>query len=150
MERVRELGDASVPFAFDVHAMIHSDNAPALEAELHRRFAQFQVNKVNRRKEFFRLKLQDIRAAVGELDQEVKWTLAAEARDYKETLLMERRMSDDPGFREKWAESQADYESWLPFGRDEDADEAEPVTDGVAGREKSLARRRGPARRATS
>ncbi len=110
-ERVRELGDASVPFGFDVHAMIRSEDAPALEADLHRRFAPFQVNKANRRKEFFRVKLRDIQAAVAEGDGEVRWTLAAEAKDYRETLAMERRMVADPAYRDRWADSQAVFES---------------------------------------
>lgn len=53
LDRVRELGDASVPFPFDVHAMIYCEDAPKLETELHRFFVQNQVNKVNPRKEFF-------------------------------------------------------------------------------------------------
>ena len=52
-DRIRELGDASVPFEFDVHAMIFTDDAPALERSLHKRFALSQVNKINGRKEFF-------------------------------------------------------------------------------------------------
>ncbi|UYG15803.1 DUF4041 domain-containing protein [Brachybacterium huguangmaarense] len=54
MDRVRELGDASVPFGFDVHALFFSDDAVAVEAELHRRFAAARVNRVNLRREFFR------------------------------------------------------------------------------------------------
>ena len=61
-DRVRELGDASVPFSFDVHAMIPSQDAPALEHALHKRFVRSQMNKVNPRKEFFRLSLQEVRA----------------------------------------------------------------------------------------
>jgi hypothetical protein len=61
LDRVRELGDASVPFAFDVHAMIWSEDAPRLENALHKHFVRTQVNKVNPRKEFFRLSLPDIR-----------------------------------------------------------------------------------------
>ena len=53
-DRVRELGDSSVPFGFDVHAMILSDDAPALELKLHKHFVFRQLNKVNPRKEFFR------------------------------------------------------------------------------------------------
>ena len=59
MDRVKELGDASVPFSFDVHAMIYSDDAPALEKSLHRVFDDKSVNKVNPRKEFFKLPLID-------------------------------------------------------------------------------------------
>ena len=57
---IRELGDASVPFHFDIHAMIFSDDAPALERKLHEIFETKRVNLVNRRKEFFKISLEDI------------------------------------------------------------------------------------------
>ena len=75
-ERVRELGDASVPFPFDVHAMLKSEDAPALETTLHRRFVEKQVNKVNKRKEFFRLSLEELKEVVDELGIECTWTMA--------------------------------------------------------------------------
>lgn len=53
MDRVRELGDASVPFGFDVHALFFSNDAVGVEAELHRRFAHSRVNRVNLRREYF-------------------------------------------------------------------------------------------------
>jgi hypothetical protein len=53
MDRVRELGDASVPFGFDVHALFFSDDAVGVEAELHRRFAHSRVNRINLRREYF-------------------------------------------------------------------------------------------------
>jgi len=129
LDRVKELGDASVPFAFDVHAMIYSEDAPALETALHRRFLQNQVNKVNRRKEFFRLRLQDIRDAMDEMNQEVKWTMAAEAKDYHETLAMERHMQEDPEFRKQWTASEAAYEARMPVDDegDETMQEDEPL-----------------------
>jgi vacuolar-type H+-ATPase subunit H len=130
LDRVKELGDASVPFAFDVHAMIYSQDAPALETALHRRFLQDQVNKVNRRKEFFRLTLQDIRSVIDEMKQEVKWTIAAEAKDYRETLAMERQMQEDPEFRRRWAQSEAAYESRLPL--DEEGDETVQEDEDIA------------------
>lgn len=130
LDRVRELGDASVPFPFDVHAMIYSENAPALESALHQRFVQFQVNKVNRRKEFFRLKLQEVRAAIEEMKFEAKWTLAAEARDYRDTLAMEGQMRDDPEFRRRWAEDQVTYEATPRF--DDEGDEAMQEDEAVA------------------
>lgn len=61
MDRVRELGDASVPFSFDVHALFFSEDAVGVEAELHRRFAEQRVNKVNLRREFFYVTPQQVR-----------------------------------------------------------------------------------------
>lgn len=66
MERVTELGDASVPFPFDVHAMIYSEDAPALETALHRAFERKKLNMVNGRKEFFRVSLEEIKRQVSE------------------------------------------------------------------------------------
>lgn len=66
MDRVKELGDASVPFAFDVHTMIFSDDAPKLENILHETFRKYQVNKVNNRKEFFKISLDKIEKVVKE------------------------------------------------------------------------------------
>lgn len=89
LDRVKELGDASVPFLFDVHAMIFSDNAPELEAELHKIFENERVNKVNLRKEFFRLSLSQIKDHLDQKGIEAKWTLAAEAMEYRETQALE-------------------------------------------------------------
>lgn len=73
MERVRELGDASVPFPFRVHAFIFSNDAPALEHSLHQRFASFRMNPYNFYKEFFRVPLDDIRQEVTRLGYDVCW-----------------------------------------------------------------------------
>ncbi|NUJ57313.1 DUF4041 domain-containing protein [Cobetia marina] len=81
MDRVKELGDASVPFSFDVHALIFSDDAPAMETALHRKFSHHRVNAVNLRKEFFHVELSSIREAVIEIghgDADFKTTIAAE------------------------------------------------------------------------
>jgi hypothetical protein len=67
LDRVRELGDASVPFAFDVHAMIYSDDAPSLENH-HKVFNGKQVNKVNSRKEFFNVGIKDIKSTVANMN----------------------------------------------------------------------------------
>ncbi|ASJ73412.1 DUF4041 domain-containing protein [Granulosicoccus antarcticus] len=67
MDRVKELGDASVPFSFDVHGIIYSEDAPKLENELHRHFDGKRVNVVNNRKEFFRVELNQIEVAINEL-----------------------------------------------------------------------------------
>ena len=104
LDRVRELGDASVPFAFDVHAIIESDDAPALEHQLHRELALMQMNKVNPRKEFFRASLSDIKALVERHGLKVTWTMAAEAAEYRETLAIEERMKTDPAAKAQWEE----------------------------------------------
>lgn len=86
MDRVKELGDASVPFSFDVHAMIYVEDAPALENALHREFNERRVNLVNHRKEFFNVELNEIRRAVQNIaghEAEFKTTIAAE--DYFES-----------------------------------------------------------------
>ena len=102
-ERIDELGDASVPFSFDVHAWIESDNAPVLEHRLQKCFLAKQVNKINSRKEFFRVKLEEIREEVEKLKQgeefTVKgWTELAAATQYRETLDIESH----PEKLEKW------------------------------------------------
>lgn len=85
-DRVNELGDASVPFKFDIHAMIASDDAPALENKLHEIFKTKSVNRVNYRKEFFRVTLDEIEQAVRECtNADIVFTKIAEAREYKET-----------------------------------------------------------------
>lgn len=104
MDRVRELGDASVPFSFDVHAIIESDDAPALEHALHQELAMMQVNKVNPRKEFFRANLSDIRSLVEKRGLEAKWTMVAEAAEFRETQAIEERMKNDPDAQKQWAE----------------------------------------------
>lgn len=87
MDRVDELGDASVPFNFDVHAMIFSDDAPALEAALHRAFDSRKVNMVNTRREFFNVTLEEIEAEVKKnYDKTVEFTKFAPAEQYRESL----------------------------------------------------------------
>jgi hypothetical protein len=91
MDRIKELGDASVPFEFDVHAMIFSDDAPSLEKELHRHFEDSRLNKVNMRKEFFRAPLAEIRNEIEQKGVDVHWTMMAEAREYHESLAISRK-----------------------------------------------------------
>lgn len=90
-DRVNELGDASVPFPFDIHAMISSDDAPKLETYLHTKFSDYQVNKVNPRKEFFRVSLSEIKRVSQEFGLEAHWTMHAEAQDYRETRAIEMK-----------------------------------------------------------
>lgn len=89
-DRVTELGDASVPFSFDIHAMIYSVDAPTLEKTLHRKFVNNQVNKVNPRKEFFGVTLAEIREAIEDMGIKAHWTMTAEAREYYESQNMTR------------------------------------------------------------
>lgn len=98
-ERVKELGDASVPFIFDVHAMIFSEDAPSLEKELHSKFDRYKVNMVNSRKEFFRVDLGEVRAVCDDLGVEVDFTMTAEARDFRETISIIK--SEESGSRMK-------------------------------------------------
>lgn len=107
MDRVRELGDASVPFSFDVHAIIESDDAPALETGLHKALALMQVNKVNPRKEFFRVNLSDIRRMVENMGLTANWTMEAAATEYRETLAIEENMKSDPEAKRRWEEYNA-------------------------------------------
>ncbi|MDO6765566.1 DUF4041 domain-containing protein [Agarivorans sp. 1_MG-2023] len=89
MDRVKELGDASVPFSFDVHAMIHTKDAPSLEKGLHRQFDNKRLNMVNRRKEFFNVDLAEIKQAVEQFsNEEASFIETAVAQDYYETKAM--------------------------------------------------------------
>lgn len=87
-ERVKELGDASVPFPFDVHMMISCENAPSLENALHRRFLKHQINKTNPRKEFFQTDIASIVEVVREHHGEVDYIADAEALQYRQSLTM--------------------------------------------------------------
>jgi len=120
-DRIRELGDASVPFEFDVHAMIFSEDAPGLEKQLHRHFLRQQVNKVNPRKEFFRLGITDIKQELEVLGVQTQWTMAAQAREYRETLQIEQQILENPAVAAEWTRHQMEYE--------EVADEAEAAID---------------------
>ena len=92
-ERVDELGDASVPFNFDIHAMIFSDDAPRLEAALHRAFEGRKLNMVNQRREFFRVTLDEIKEVVkANFDKTVEFVDVAEAEQYRTSEKMRMEM----------------------------------------------------------
>ena len=110
-DRVRELSSASVPFPFEIHAMIWSEDAPALENMLHKKFALSQLNKVNFRKEFFKLSLAEIRAELEKSDLHVKWTITSEASEYRESLAIEKVIQEDSQAREDWLNHQLDINS---------------------------------------
>lgn len=87
MERVDELGDASVPFKFDVHAMIFSDDAPKLESALHRAFENKKVNMINSRREFFKVSLDEIEEVVkNNYDKTVEFERTPQAEQYRESI----------------------------------------------------------------
>lgn len=87
MERIFELGGASVPFPFDLHAMLYSDNAPELETGLHHLFADRRVNLVNARREFYRdIELGEIETFVRTKGLSAQFIKDAEAREYRETI----------------------------------------------------------------
>lgn len=97
MERIDELGDASVPFWFDVHAMVFSENAPALEAKLHERFAAGRLNKVNGRKEFFRADIREIESVIrANYDAVVEIVHEAPAEQYRESLRISATKQTEP------------------------------------------------------
>jgi len=106
LERIDELGDASVPFPFDVHAMIEADDAPALEHALHNHFVIDRVNKVNHRKEFFKVDIARLRDEIASLGLSASWTIAAEAREFRETKKIEELIAQDPKARESWVKRQ--------------------------------------------
>lgn len=89
-ERIDELGDASVPFNFDVHALIFSEDAPKLEAALHHAFEQNKVNRINSRREFFKVPLDDIKKEVRKnFDKTVEWVDIADAEQFRQSVSME-------------------------------------------------------------
>ena len=85
-DRVKELGDASVPFQFDIHAMIYSEDAPTLENELHKSFTNNKVNMLNYRKEFFNVSIDEIEQKVKEIGIDAEFQKIPEAMEYRETI----------------------------------------------------------------
>ena len=93
-DRIRELGDASVPFLFDTHALIYSEDAPALERALHNEFDTARVNATNFRKEFFRANLDQIEGAVRRVAPQASFFRNREAQEYRETLAKRRQAAE--------------------------------------------------------
>jgi hypothetical protein len=89
MERIHELSGAAVPFPYDVHMMISSEDAPALENALHKDFHRMRLNKVNFRKEFFRIDLDTIRQLVEKYHGKVDYLAEPEALEYHNSIEME-------------------------------------------------------------
>lgn len=95
MDRVLELGDASVPFRFDVHAMIYSDNAPELENKLHKTFHKKRLNHVNLRREYFDITLEEIENVVKENYSEVEFIKIAEASEFRESRVIRKKLENN-------------------------------------------------------
>lgn len=89
-ERIDELGDASVPFPFDVHSFIFSDDAAALEHKIHTILNDRRVNKVNLRKEFFHISLDELESLVGELAPTAEFKRTMLAEQYRQSLSIDR------------------------------------------------------------
>ena len=90
MDRVRELSSASVPFEFDVHAMIFSSDAPELETMLHHHFSDKAINKINPRKEFYRTNIDEIEKVVKEnYNDTVQFIKVPVAVEYRQSLNMQ-------------------------------------------------------------
>jgi hypothetical protein len=90
-ERVDELSGASVPFPFDIHAMIETDDAPQLEFEMHQKFGNARMNKINLRKEFYRIGIGEVRSFLEEkgLLEKSHFTLKALAKEYRDSLIID-------------------------------------------------------------
>jgi hypothetical protein len=96
MDRVYELGDASVPFDFDVHAMIYSENAPELENNLHKKLEQKRINLIDQRAEFYKTSIDEIESLIKEMNLDIKLTKIAEAKEFRESLsIIEAKRSNN-------------------------------------------------------
>ncbi|WP_202406185.1 DUF4041 domain-containing protein [Pontibacillus yanchengensis] len=90
LDRVKELGNASVPFTFDIHGMIFSNDAPSLENALHHAFDHLRVNKINNKKEFFRVSLEDVEQEVKKNhDATLELTKMAEAEEFRQSQALD-------------------------------------------------------------
>ena len=90
-------GHASVPFPFDIHAMIFTADAPTLENVLHRRFADRRVNLINLRREFFAISLEEIATVVHEQDAHIQITMTAEAQQFRQSEAMRVERAEKAG-----------------------------------------------------
>ena len=120
IDRVKELGDSSVPFSFDVHAMIYTENAPALEADFHDHFNKRRVNKINTRKEFFKVQLSEIEEFFKQRDLHVHLTKKVEAAEYYRTLQMNRDINKEEDID---SEKSNHFTEDVDFGDDLNEDE---------------------------
>ena len=124
-DRVRELGDASVPFRYDVHMMISSDDAPALENALHKDLHKLMVNKVNPRREFFKVDIDTIAKLVQKYHGKVDYVATPEALEYNESLNMSEE--DFDFVSEQLSRFEEDEEGYHPTAQPQ-LSPKEPIT----------------------
>lgn len=94
-DRVNELGSASVPFKFDVHSFIFSDDAVSLEAQMHQRLHTNRVNKVNLRKEFFKVSIDELEAIVDEIDPSAEFNKTMLAEEFRQSISSDEVYTSD-------------------------------------------------------
>lgn len=94
LDRIDELGSASVPFKFDIHAMIFSDNAVDLEQKLHQTLDHNRVNKINLRKEFFNITVSELQSIVQDIDSTVEFTTTMKAFEYRQSQNLTKKKHD--------------------------------------------------------
>lgn len=110
IDRVHELGDASVPFRFDVHAMIYTEDAPGLESALHRKFNDRRINLDNFKKEFFRVSLDEIRSEVESMGISTTWVNTPQAEQWRSS---ERQRNGNTSGSESFAYEYNPFEEFL-------------------------------------
>ena len=91
IERINELGSASVPFKFDVHSFIFSEDAVGLEHSLHTNLSDKRTNKVNLRKEFFDISIDELENLVQELDPTAEFNKTMLATEYRQSLSIQEK-----------------------------------------------------------
>lgn len=100
---LKESGDPNLPFGFDVHALIWSDDAPALEAQLRQKLMLYRINKLSRRSGFFRIEMAELRRILDGLNLNVPWNATSPAgREFRENQGLESRFATDATAREAW------------------------------------------------
>jgi hypothetical protein len=109
LDRVKELGDASVPFDFDVHAIIYSPDAPSLESSLHKQFDNKRLNRVNTKREFFQVTIDEIENAVRSFNLNIQMTKIAEAKEYRESLSVLNPPTAKPAINEDKLAKYSDF-----------------------------------------
>lgn len=94
-DRINELGSASVPFKFDVHSLIFSDDAVGLENKLHNLLNSKRLNKVNMRKEFFKVSLSELEQLVTDIDPTAEFNKTMLAEEYRQSLSTDEIYTSD-------------------------------------------------------